>query len=240
LSDAIRFLVHEAGGSPAVGFDYHDAASAIKKQAKKVFDGTDCNTFINILKQRTANEPDFYYDFELDENNCLVSVFFRDKKMKDDYKAFPELLGIDGTYCTNRYGMICSPFVGINHHTRICMFGIGFMLNERIESLKWLYSTFLVSMDGVQPKTVMTDQCASMAAAIRDCFPLSKHRLCIWHIFKNSTAYLGGLKDKPGFHKLFGRFMKDCHTPEELEYCWERYDCVLYDSHLIVFCMIHI
>lgn len=226
LSDAIRCMVKEAGGSPAVGFGYADAASAVNKAMKKKFDGTDCNTFINLLKQRAANEEDFYYDFELDEDNCLVSVFFRDKKMRDDYEAFPELLGNDGTYCTNKYEMICAPFVGINQHTKICMFGIGFMLNERIDSFKWLYSTFLASMGGIQPKTIMTDQCAAMAAAIKHCFPESKHRLCIWHLFKNSSSHLGSLKEKKGFHKLFNRIMKRCHTEAELKYCWDRYDCM--------------
>jgi len=138
-------------------------------------------------------------------------------------KLFLELLGNDGTYRTNMYDMVCAPFVGINQHTRICMFEIGFMLTERTESFKWLYSTFLASMGGIQPKTIMTDQSAAMAAAISECFPTSKHRLCVWHIFKNSAGHLGALKEKEGFHKLFARIMTDCHTEAELIYCWKRY-----------------
>jgi hypothetical protein len=223
LADAVRSMAKEAGGSPAIGFGYGDAAAAVTKELKKKFDATDCNSFIKLLKQRAANEEDFYYDFELDEDNSLVSVFFRDKKMREDYEAFPELLGNDGTYCTNRYDMVCAPFVGINNHTRICLFGVGFMLTEQIDSYKWLYTTFLASMGGIQPKTVMTDQSAAMAAAIVSCFPKSKHRLCIWHLFKNSNKYLGALKGKEGFQKLFNRMLKRCHTVEELDYCWERY-----------------
>ncbi|XP_074282754.1 protein FAR1-RELATED SEQUENCE 5-like [Silene latifolia] len=173
------------GGSAIVGFEYGDAATAIKKAGKKKFDVTDCNTLINILKQRAASEEDFYYDFELDENNALVSVFFRDKIMRQDYEAYYELLGNDGTYCTNKYDMICAPFVGINNHTRICLFGVGFMLNERTESFEWLYGTFLKSMGGIQPKTIMTDQFKAMSNAIKECFPHLKHRLCVWHLFKN-------------------------------------------------------
>ncbi|XP_074300343.1 protein FAR-RED ELONGATED HYPOCOTYL 3-like [Silene latifolia] len=82
LADAFRSLVKEAGGSDVVGFEYGDAATA-----------------------RAASEEDFYYDFELDEDNSLVSVFYRDRKMKQDYEAFYELLGNDGTYCTNKYDM---------------------------------------------------------------------------------------------------------------------------------------
>ncbi|KAH9604040.1 hypothetical protein KSS87_000726 [Heliosperma pusillum] len=229
IADGFRSLVKEAGGSHVVGFEYADAASAVKKAMKKQFDSTDCNTLINILKQRTANEVDFYYDFELDEDNSLVSVFFRDRIMRQDYEAFYELLGNDGTYCTNKYDMICAPFVGINNHTRTCLFGIGFMLNERTESFEWLYKTFLASMGGIQPRTIMTDQSQAMANAIVTCFPKSKHRLCVWHLFKNSSGHLAQLKDKIGFNKLFSRILKRCHTQEELEHCWKRlieeYDC---------------
>ncbi|KAK9669108.1 hypothetical protein RND81_13G109600 [Saponaria officinalis] len=229
LADGFRSLVKEAGGSHVVGFEYADAASAVKKAMKKKFDKTDCNTLINILKQRAASEKDFYYDFELDEDNSLVSVFFRDRIIRQDYEAFYELLGNDGTYCTNKYDMVCAPFVGINNHTRICMFGIGFMLNERTESFEWLYKTFLASMGGIQPRTIMTDQSHAMSTAIANCFPKSKHRLCVWHLFKNSSAHLGHLKDKLGFNKLFSRILKRCHTVEELEHCWKRltkeYNC---------------
>jgi len=129
LAKAVRSMADEAGGSPVIGFSYTDAALVVKKVTKK-FDGTDCNTFINILKQRATSEEGFYYDFELDEDNCLVSVFYRDKKMREDYEAFHDVLGNDGTYCTNRYELVCAPLVGINHHTKICMFGVGFMLTE--------------------------------------------------------------------------------------------------------------
>ncbi|KAK9677479.1 hypothetical protein RND81_11G145800 [Saponaria officinalis] len=105
LADGFRSLVKEAGGSHLVGFEYVDAASAVKKATKKKFDKTDCNTLINILKQRAASEKDFYYDFELDEDNSLVSVFFRDRIMRQDYEAFYELLGNDETYCTNKLTM---------------------------------------------------------------------------------------------------------------------------------------
>ncbi|XP_074266259.1 protein FAR1-RELATED SEQUENCE 5-like [Silene latifolia] len=206
LADGFRSLVTEAGGSHVVGFEYADAASA-----------------------RAASEKDFYYDFELDENNSLVSVFFRDGIMRQDYEALYELLGNDGTYCTNKYDMVCAPFVGINNHTRICLFGIGFMLNESTESFEWLYKTFLASMGGIQPRTIMTDQSKAMSNAIKTCFPQSKHRLCVWHLFKNSSAHLGHLKDKVGFNKLFSRILKRCHTEEELEHCWKRltteYNC---------------
>ncbi|XP_074299064.1 protein FAR-RED IMPAIRED RESPONSE 1-like [Silene latifolia] len=105
----------------------------------------------------------------------------------------------------------------------------GFMLNERTELFEWLYGTFLKSMGGIQPKTIMTDQSKAMSNAIKECFPQSKHRLCVWHLFKNSAAHLGRLKESLGFNKLFSRILKRCHTEEELNHGWNRmvseYNC---------------
>jgi len=37
-----------------------------------------------------------------------------------------DLLVFDMTYRTNRYQMICAPFVSINHHAKNVMVGCGF------------------------------------------------------------------------------------------------------------------
>ncbi|CAH9092725.1 unnamed protein product, partial [Cuscuta epithymum] len=166
IADGFRCLQAEAGGSPSVGFLLRDAYNELTKQVKKSFDGSDANTLINIFKNRQSNEEDFFFSFEIDVDGSLVSFFWRDKKMKEDYLSFGELVIHDTTYRTNKYDMICGPFVGINHHTHTCMFGCGFLLNERIESFEWLFTTFLNSMDFVHPKTIMTDQSSAMSAAI--------------------------------------------------------------------------
>ncbi|XP_074298640.1 protein FAR1-RELATED SEQUENCE 1-like [Silene latifolia] len=102
LADGIRSLSNHAEGPAIMGFEYGDAAVAVKKAKNKKFDSTDYHTLIEILKQRAASEEDFYYDFELDEDNSLVSVYIRDTIMRKDYEAFYEVLENDGTYCTNK------------------------------------------------------------------------------------------------------------------------------------------
>jgi len=77
--------------------------------------------------------------------------------MWDDYVLFGDLVLFDTTYRTNKYDMICAPFVGMNHHSNNVMFGCGFLMNEKIVSFVWLFKTFLKSMGGKHPITVMTD-----------------------------------------------------------------------------------
>ncbi|CAH9148939.1 unnamed protein product, partial [Cuscuta epithymum] len=130
IADGFRCLQAEAGGSPSVGFLLRDAYNELTKKTKKSFDGCDANTLINTFKNRQANEEDFFYSFEVDLDGSLCSFFWRDKKMKEDYLAFGELVIHDTTYRTNKYDMICGPFIGVNSHTHNCMFGCGFLLNE--------------------------------------------------------------------------------------------------------------
>uniref|UniRef100_A0A7N0UTI8 FAR1 domain-containing protein n=1 Tax=Kalanchoe fedtschenkoi TaxID=63787 RepID=A0A7N0UTI8_KALFE len=134
LSDAIRFLKCQCGGSPNIGFINIDAYNALANPDCKTFNGSDAKTLIEIFKERQKNEDDFFYNFDLDEDGRLCGFFFRDGIMKKDYDLFGDLVVHDTTYRTNKYDMICGPFVGMNQHTNNVMFGCGFIINERVES----------------------------------------------------------------------------------------------------------
>ncbi|XP_019190803.1 PREDICTED: protein FAR1-RELATED SEQUENCE 7-like [Ipomoea nil] len=165
------------------------------------------------IRRRQSTETDFFFDFELDLDARLCSFFWRDGQMRRDYEVFGDLLVHDTTYRTNKYDMICAPFVGMNHHCMNVMFGCGFLMNERIESFVWLFKVFSRSMGGMSPQTIMTDQCAAMAAAISKVFPTSRHRLCIWHI-----------ETEAEFQFYWTRLVTDykCHKNNWLE---KLYDC---------------
>uniref|UniRef100_A0A803MN31 MULE transposase domain-containing protein n=1 Tax=Chenopodium quinoa TaxID=63459 RepID=A0A803MN31_CHEQI len=84
--------------------------------------------------------------------------------MKWDYEHFGDLMVFNTTYRTNKYGMICAPFVGKNHHNNNVMFGMGFVLDEKTSSFIWLFESFMRSMGGGRhPITIMTDQASSIA-----------------------------------------------------------------------------
>jgi len=78
--------------------------------------------------------------------------------MKCDYLLFGDLLVFYMTCRTNRYEMIYTPFVCMNHHAKNIMVGCRFLMNEKIESFVWLFETCLEAIDNVQPKTMMTYQ----------------------------------------------------------------------------------
>ena len=142
----------------------------------RTFDGGDVQSLIEIFNRHLKYEDDFFSAFELDVSKCLVSFFWHDKQILDDYVLFGDLVVFDTTYRMNKYDMICTPFVGMNHHSKNVMFDCGFFMNEKIEYFVWLFQILLKTMGGKHPITMMTDQIFSMASAIKLVFPLARPR----------------------------------------------------------------
>lgn len=222
VATAYRCMKAEVQGSLNLDFTLLDAYNAVEKESKKMFDRSDSKTLINMFKKRLLNEDYFYYNYEIDHDLSLISFFWRNKKMKEDYMVFGDLTVFDTTYRTNKHDLICAPFVGMNNHGHNCMFACGFILNERVESFEWLFKEFLDSMDGIYPQTIMTDQAFSMAAAIEKVFPGVQHRLCVWNIAENSRLQIRELRQKDELIEAFDEVLKYCHTKLEFDYFWNK------------------
>jgi transposase-like protein len=76
------------------------------------------------------------------------------------------------------------PFTGVNHHLQSVFLGVPFLTDEKIESYVWLFQIFLKAMGQVPPHIIITDEDASLKAAIAQVLPNTVHRFCIWHIME--------------------------------------------------------
>ena len=123
-----------------------------------------------------------------------------------DYACFGDAVSFDTTFQTNKFEMPFLPLLGTNHHKQTIIFGAALLYNETIESIVWLFNTFLTATSGKHPSTNFTDQCAAMSATIRIVFPNTRHRLCLWHIFQDAAKHLSHIiEDHPQFHAEFKR-----------------------------------
>ncbi|XP_075477484.1 protein FAR1-RELATED SEQUENCE 5-like [Primulina tabacum] len=170
---------------------------------------------------KANKENYFYWNMQLDDDDRVMNFFFRDYRCAVDYEYFGDVLSIDTTYRTNKYNLICAPFVGINHHMQNVMFGLAFMSDETESSFEWLFTTFLDSMNGKQPQTIFSDQCQAMMNAIGTVFSRSHHRLCQWHINQNTPSHFGSLNGDPSFKKLWYKCMNYCDSVDEFEATWK-------------------
>ncbi|XP_056697327.1 protein FAR1-RELATED SEQUENCE 5-like [Spinacia oleracea] len=122
---------------------------------------------------------------------------------------------------TNKYNLICAPFVGINNHWKNTMFACAFIGDETTESFVWVFETFLKVMGGKHPISIFTDQDAAIAAGIEQVFPSSRHRLCLWHLSKNTNSRFGLLKSDKNFKNAFYKCLSGCITPNDFEETWK-------------------
>jgi len=189
-SQAYRYLRVGAGGFENVGFlkrdlqNYHSALRVLIKSS-------DAQMFVDQLSRKSLANPCFYFDYVVDDQGRLVHVFWADATCRKNYAHFGELVSFDSTYNTNEYGMIFTPFTGVNHHKNSVLFGAAMLSNEKTESYIWLFHTFLKAMGGIAPKLIITDEAASIKLAIQDVFTTTIHRLCMWHILMKIVDKVG-------------------------------------------------
>ncbi|KAG8369519.1 hypothetical protein BUALT_Bualt14G0022000 [Buddleja alternifolia] len=276
-SSVVSYMENEAHGPENLGFirkDAYDYLSRLKRHTK--VENGDASELVKHFSTGSNNESFFYWNVQLDDDNRVMNFFFRDYLCRIDYEYFGDVLSVDTTYKTNRYDLICAPFVGINHHKQdvmfglafmsdetqesfewlfetflesmsvdttyktnrydlICapfvginhhkqnvMFGLAFMSDETQESFEWLFETFLESMSGKQPETVFTDQCQAMMNTIGKVFPSAHHRLCQWHINQNAPSHLGNLNCDSRFKAFWYKCMNYCDSEEEFEATWTK------------------
>ncbi|KAH6783470.1 hypothetical protein C2S52_008429 [Perilla frutescens var. hirtella] len=141
----------------------------------------DGNALVNLFTKKSNIEPFFYWNVQLDDE-------------------------VDTTYKTNRYGLVCAPFIGINHHRRNVMLGLGFLSNEMTASFEWLFATFLESMHGKEPQVIFSDQSQALMNGIDATFKSASHRLCQWHISRNAPSHFGKLNSNSEFKWLKKRW----------------------------------
>ena len=147
----------------------------------------------------------------------LFIYLLQDGRSRIDYDCFGDVVVFDTTYRTNKYNLVYTPFVGINHHWNNLMFGCAFLLDETTTSFEWIFSIFLELMGNKPLKTIVTDQDQAMTNVIDKVMPNTYCCLCLWHISKNVVCHLGSLYANQAFQHRFNKCMQGCDSKEEFK-----------------------
>ncbi|OMP06267.1 Zinc finger, PMZ-type [Corchorus olitorius] len=156
----------------------------ICRKRVKLGDAQEC---LNFFAMKRENEPSFFYKFEVDSKKYLEKIFWTESQARIDYDVFGDVIAFDTTYKKNSYDLPFFSLVGVNNHNQTIVFAFALFNNETIETYIWILETFLEAMSGKRPKSVCTDGCQSMRAAIRTVLPGVPHRLCAWHVARNAN-----------------------------------------------------
>ncbi|GJU91271.1 FAR1-related sequence 5-like protein [Tanacetum coccineum] len=156
------------------------------------------------------------------DDDKLVGLFWADEQAIRDYAVFGDIVSFDATFRSNKYKMVFVPFTGINHHNRCITFASGLLSDETVGAYKWLLEEFKNAF-GKDPNVVITDQDPSMKIAIPECFPNTRHRLCMWHIMQKLVTKVGtAICNKTDFkRRICDIVWTDQILPYEFEREWE-------------------
>ncbi|RLM73793.1 hypothetical protein C2845_PM15G00640 [Panicum miliaceum] len=156
-----------------------------------------------------------------DHENRISGMLWCSGKNKMEYAVFGDVVTFDTTYMTNLYNMPFGLFVGVNSHFQSTVFGAVLLTTETIQSFTLAFQTFISFMGGKEPQAILTDQCPSMAGAIRDVLPNSRHRWCRWHVLKNAKENLGSVYNQfSGFKGEFHSLIMDVMDEVTFEQGW--------------------
>jgi hypothetical protein len=214
----IGFMSYLRGGVEALPYKTKDVAN-YRTKINREMTGNDMTKALDYSRQRKAQDPTFYYKFDVDDTMKVRNLFWREGASLKYYAEYGDCLSFDTTYMTNRYNLPFSPFCAVTGHAHICMFGCAFMSNETTETFIWIFETFLESMGGKHPKSIITDQDKAMKAAISKVFSNTRHRNSFFHIkYKCYNKNGGCFASKKGLIKEFEDIFNNLLTTQEFEY----------------------
>ncbi|XP_021721530.1 protein FAR1-RELATED SEQUENCE 5-like [Chenopodium quinoa] len=128
--DSYNCMSYEAGGEDLLGHSKKDHFNCCYKLKMKPINGSDSQTVVDKLYEQMTEDNEFFFRVRLSEDGKVCCLFWRDAMMLEDYKIYGDVMVFDTTYRTNKYNLICAPFVGINNHWRNTMFACAFIGDE--------------------------------------------------------------------------------------------------------------
>jgi len=208
-----------------------DARNYLQARRQRSMKYGEIGCLMEYFQTQSLENPSFYHAYQIDCDELVTNVFWADAKMILDYGYFGEVVSLDTTYCTNHANRPLALFSGFNHYRGTIIFGASLLYDETTESFKWLFKTFLEAHGNKKPRTLFTDQDQSMAKALAEVMPDTRHGSCTWHLMQNGIKHLGYLiKKEHHFLTYFKKCMYDYEQEAMFEEAWSKL-IVEFDVH---------
>ncbi|KAJ3669795.1 hypothetical protein LUZ60_010119 [Juncus effusus] len=190
----------------------------------------DGEAIMNYIQSMKLNDPSFFSAVQLDEDNKLTNIFWTDGKLIENFNYFGDVICLDTSYGSNGYGRPFVPFLGLNHHRQIIIFGGAFLYDETEDSFAWLLETFKIAMNGKLPETLLTDRVMEISSAVGSVWPNVLHRFCTWQVYQNALKSISSAFLNKNFAKDFGKCLYEVLNEHEFLNYWrellEKYNLV--------------
>ncbi|XP_058746145.1 protein FAR1-RELATED SEQUENCE 5-like [Vicia villosa] len=206
-----------------LAFSNRDCWNHMRNVRTNNLDIGDAQAVFNYCKHKQAQNSNFFYAIQCDDEARMVKKNWVDARSSLAYQHFGDVVTFDTTYKTNKYSMLFAPFTGVNHHLQSILFGCALLQDESEISFTWLFDTWLEAMNGKKPISIITDQDLAIGAAVTKVFPQTRHRLCLWHIRKKFPEKLAHIYHKKSkFKHELKRCIRESPTVNDFEVDWQQ------------------
>ena len=115
----------------------------------------------------------------------FLGYFLQDNYMKEDFQSYPEIIFIDATYKLTElrlpvYIFLVEDFIGDSE-----IAGVGLLVSENVESLRWLLNAFKGNNVNDQPRVIMADKDFNERYILKECFPTASVLICLFHTLRS-------------------------------------------------------
>ncbi|OBR04563.1 MULE transposase domain-containing protein [Colletotrichum higginsianum IMI 349063] len=143
-------------------------------------------TSIHALANQLDKEG-FWSQMQFAPDGRVTAVLFAHPDSLALLQAYPDVMLLDCTYKTNKYGMPLLDIVGVDACQRSFCIAFAFLSSKTEDNYTWalervrsLYDQCNASM----PAVILTDRCLACIDAVATVFPSSASLLCLWHANK--------------------------------------------------------
>ncbi len=138
-----------------------------------------------LFSQLSAN--DFEWEYLTSEAGNVTHLFFAPMSSIDLVEFYPEVVLLDCTYKTNRFGLPLLNIIGITGLGTSFYLAFAFLRAEAEKDFTWALEQ-LAKIIPHAPNVIVTDRDLALMNALQVVFPDSAHLLCQWHIRKNVVS----------------------------------------------------
>ena len=197
----IQTIVRQSG-SLATRQDIYNKIADIRR------DACEGQSPIHALANQLDKEG-FWSRIQFAEDGRVTAVLFAHPDSLAYLQLYPEVLLLDCTYKTNKYGMPLLDMIGVDAAQRSFCIAFAFLSGETeddymwaLQRLKSLYEQCNTPLPGV----ILTDRCLAVMNAASVLFPSAAMLLCLWHANKAVLARCQPAFPEAEMWKKFYRF----------------------------------
>ena len=192
---------------------------------------TPTQQWINLL-ERSGLRHIILWDYEGDIRRPAAALWCF-PWCEEMWRRFPEVLGLDNTYKTNRYNLYLFEVTGVTDHNSLANFAFGLMSGEKEPDFQQLCTQldlFRCQLDIPVPNVVITDMEKALKNAIETIWPQTQQQICLFHINQKVHARIRSqFEDPPEAivteqntkEKSHDSYSKPTSTPRPIEYSRE-------------------